>query len=211
MTVFPETTMTNKVCVSAVTLMVLALCIGISGRAQATASANSQQARSRRIHEILQEAQSYQAANAKTGATLQEIIRRKTATFVEFQKQCLDLKATFAENDAMEKRKRKMLAELRFEFQDDSKVRPLFILLGQMEDVSDNVDPIWRGMIACSDILASSDESKRDAYQTICVDPAHQQLQLLIPKIDRLARQLQTELQKNGDSLPSEFLQVIGQ
>jgi hypothetical protein len=53
--------------------------------------------------------------------------------------------------------------------------------------------------------------SKQQAYQNICVDPAHQQLGLLAPKMNRLGRQLQAEVQKYGGSLPREFLQAIGQ
>jgi hypothetical protein len=194
-----------------IALIVFALSFGISGIGQTVAPSNSQQERSRRIHEILQKAKSYQAADAKTGATLREIVGRQTRTFAEFEKQCADLQATLAENDVMEKRKRKMLTDLQFEFRGDSKVQPVFNLLYQMEDMSDKVDPIWRGMIACSGILASVAQGKQEAYQTICVDPAHQQLSLLIPEMNRLGRQLQTEIQKYGGSLPSDFLQAIGQ
>ncbi len=164
-----------------------------------------------RIHEILQEAKSYQAADAKTGAALQEIIGRQTRTFAEFEKQCADLQASLAESDAMEKRKRKMLADLQFEFRGDSKVKPFFDLLYQMEDISDKVEPIWRGMIACSGILASAAQNKQEAYQTICVDPANQQLNLLVPERNSLGHQLQDEVQKYGSSLPRDFLQAIGQ
>jgi len=192
-------------------LMILALCVGTLGRAQTITPPNSQQERSRRIHEILQEAKSYQAANAKTGAALQEIVGRPTRTFAEFEKQCADLQATLAESDAMEKRKRKMLADLQFEFRDDSKVKPFFNILYQMEDISDKVEPIWRGMIACSGILASAAQNKQETYQNICVDPAHQQVSLLVPEINRLGHQLQAEVQEYGGSLPRDFLQAIGQ
>lgn len=104
-----------------------------------------------------------------------------------------------------------MLADLQFEFQGDSKVQPVFSLLYQMEDVSDKVEPIWRGMIACSGILASAAQNKQEAYQTICVDPAHQQLSLLVPEMNRLGHQLQAEVQKYGGSLPRDFLEAIGQ
>jgi hypothetical protein len=194
-----------------IALMILTLCAGTLGRAQAITPPNSQQERSRRIQEILQEAKSYQAADAKTGAALQEIVGRQTRTFAEFEKQCADLQATLAENDAMEKRKRKMLADLQFEFRDSSKVKPIFNLLYQMEDLSDKVEPIWRGMIACSDILGSAAPKKQEAYQNICVDPAHQQLSLLVPEMNKLGHQLQAEVQKYGGSLPRNFLQAIGQ
>jgi len=194
-----------------IALMILALCVGTLGRAQTITPPNSQQERSRHIHEILQEAKSYQAADAKTGAALQEIVGRQTRTFAEFEKQCADLQATLAESDAMEKRKRKMLADLQFEFRDDSKVQPVFNLLYQMEDISDKVEPIWHGMIACSGILASAAQNKQEAYQTICVDPAHQQLSLVVPEMNRLGRQLQAEVQMYGGSLPRDFLQAIGQ
>jgi len=201
----------HKNCVRMIVLMILALCVGTLGRAQTISPLNSQQERSRRIHEILQEAKSDQAANAKTGAALQEIVGRQTSTFAGFKKQCADLQATLAESDAMEKRKRKMLADLQFEFRDDSKVKPVFNLLYQMEDVSDKIEPIWRGMIACSGILASAAQNKQEAYQTICVDPAHQQLSLLVPEMNRLGHQLQAEVQKYGGSLPRDFLEAIGQ
>lgn len=164
-----------------------------------------------RIHEILQEAKSYQAADAKTGAALQEIVGRQTLTFAEFEKQCADLQVTLAKSNAMEKRKRKMLSDLQFEFRDDSKVQPIFNLLYQMEDISNKAEPIWHGMIACSGILASAEQNKQEAYQNICVEPAHQQLSLLVPELNRLGRQLQIEVQKNGGSLPRDFLQAIGQ
>jgi hypothetical protein len=194
-----------------IALMILALSAGTLGRTQTVTPPNGQQERSRRIHEILQDAKSYQAADAKTGAALREIVGRQTRTFAEFEKQCADLQATLAENDVMEKRKRKMLTDLQYEFRGDSKVQPVFNLLYQMGDMSDKVDPIWRGMIACSGILASAVQSKQEAYQTICVDPARQQLSLLIPEMNRLGRQLQTEIQKYGGSLPPDFLQAIGQ
>ena len=104
-----------------------------------------------------------------------------------------------------------MLADLQFEFRGDSKVKPVFNLLYQLEDISDKVEPVWRGMIACSGILASAAQAKQEAYQTICVDPAHQQLSLLVPEINRLGRQLQAEVQEHGGSLPRDFLQAIGQ
>ena len=66
-------------------------------------------------------------------------------------------------------------------------------------------------MIACSVILASAAQNKQEAYQNICVDPAHQQLSLLVPEMNRLGRQLQVEVQKYGGSLPRDFLQAIGQ
>ena len=201
----------HKTCARMIALMMLTLSAEAFGRAQTVTPPNSQQEHSRRIHEILQKARSYQAANAKTGAALQEIVGRQTRTFAEFEKQCTDLQTTLAESDAMEKKKRKMLADLQFEFQDDSKVKPVFNLLYQMEDVSDKVEPIWRGMIACSGILASAAQNKQEAYQTICVDPAHQQLSLLVPEINRLGQQLQAEVQEYGGSLPRDFLQVIGQ
>jgi hypothetical protein len=194
-----------------IALMILARSVGTFGRAQTATPPNSQQERSRRIHEILQKAKSYQAADAKTRVALQEIVSRQTRTFAEFQKQCADLQATLAENNVMEKRKRKMLVDLQFEFRDDSNVQPTIKLLFQMEDVSDKVEPIWRGMIECSRTLASAAQSKQDAYQSICVDPAHQQLNLLVPEINSLGHQLQAELQKHGSSLPRDFLQAIGQ
>ena len=194
-----------------IAIMSLALSVGTLGITQTVTQPNSQRERSRRIHEILQEAKSYQVADAKTVAALQEVVGRQTRTFTEFEKQCADLQAILAENDVMEKRKRKMLAELQVAFRGDSKVQPAFNLLYRMEDLSDRVDPIWRGMIACSGILASVAQSKQQAYQTICVDPAHQQLGLLVPEVNRLGSQLQTELQKHGSSLPPEFLQAIGQ
>jgi len=201
----------HKTCARMIALMILALCVGTLGRAQTITPPNSQQERSRHIHEILQEAKSYQAADAKTRAALQEIVGRQTGTFAEFEKQCVDLQATLAESDAMEKRKRKMLVDLQFEFRDDAKVKPVFNLLYQMEDISDKVEPIWHGMIACSGILASAAQNKQEAYQNICVDPAHQQLSLLVPEMNRLGRQLQVEVQKYGGSLPRDFLQAIGQ
>ncbi len=201
----------HNACARIVASLILALCVGTLGRAQTTTPPNSQQERSSRIHEILQEAKSYQAADSKIRAALQEVVGRQTRTFVEFEKQCADLQATLVESDAMEKRKRKMLADLHFEFRDDSRVQPTFNLLYQMEDVSDKVEPIWRGMIACSGILASAAQNKQEAYQNICVDPAHQQLSLLAPEMNKLGRQLQAELQKHGDSLPRDFLQAIGQ
>ena len=146
-----------------------------------------------------------------TRASLQEILGRQITTFAEFKKQCADLQTALAEGDAMEKRKRKMLADLQFEFRDDPNVQPVFQILYQMEDFSDRVEPIWRGMIACSGNLASSGQNKQGAYQTICVDPAHQQLSVLVPELNRLGRQLQAELQKHGSSLPLDFLQAIGQ
>ena len=201
----------HKTCVRMIALMILAMSVGTLGRTQTVTPPNGQQERSRRIHEILQEAKSYQAADAKTGAALQEIVSRQTRTFAEFEKQCADLQATLAESDAMEKRKRKMLAGLQFEFRDDSKVQPIVNLLYQMEDISDKVEPIWHGMIACSGILASAAQNKQEAYQNICVDPAHQQLSLLVPEMNRLGRQLQAEVQRCGGSLPRDFLQAIGQ
>jgi hypothetical protein len=196
-------------CASTIALLIFALCIGTLGTAQTTTPSNSQQARSSRIHEILQEAKSYQPADAKIRAALGEVLGRQTRTFAEFEKQCADLQATLTESDKMEKRKRKMLADLRFEFRDDSKVQPTFSLLYQLEDVSDKFEPIWRGMIACSGILASASQDKRAAYQNICVDPAHTQLSLLVPETNRLSRQLQAELQKHGESLPRDLLQAI--
>lgn len=200
-----------EACVRAIALIILELSIGTLGRTQAVTPPKSQQEHSRSIHEILQEAKSYQAADAKTSAALRQILSRQTKTFAEFEKQCADLQAAMAENDVMEERKRKMLAELRLAFRDDSEVQPTLNLLYQMDGVSDRVDPIWRGMIACSGILASADQSQQEAYQSICVDPAHRQLSLLIPEINRLGNQLQTELQTHGSSLPREFLQAIGQ
>jgi uncharacterized protein YoxC len=194
-----------------IALMILALSVGTLGRTQTVTPPNGQQERSRRIHEILQEAKSYQAADAKTGAALQEIVGRQARTFAEFEKQCADLQATLAESDAMEKRKREMLVDLQFEFRDNAKVQPIFNLLYQMEDISDKVEPIWHGMIACSGILASAAQNKQEAYQNICVDPAHRQLSLLVPEMNRLGRQLQAEVQKYGGSLPRDFLQAIGQ
>jgi hypothetical protein len=202
---------THQTYVRIIVLMILALSVGTLGRGQTVTPSNSQQERSRRIHEILQKAKSYQAADTKTRAALQEVLSREPRTFEEFEKQCADLQATLTENDVMEKRKRKMLADLQFEFQGDSKVQPVFSLLYQMEDVSDKVEPIWRGMIACSGTVASAAQGKQEAYQTICVDPAHQQLSLLVPEINRLGQQLQAEVQEYGGSLPRDFLQVIGQ
>jgi hypothetical protein len=194
-----------------IALIILGLSVGTLGRTQTLTPPKSQQEHSRSIHEILQEAKSYQAADATTRTALRKVLGRQTKTFAEFERQCADLQATLTENDVMEKRKRKMLAELRLAFRDDPEVQPTFGVLYQMEDVSDRADPIWRGMIACSGILASLDQSKQEAYQTICVDPAYRQLSLLIPEINRLGNQLQTELQKHGSSLPPEFLQAIEQ
>lgn len=201
----------HKTRVCMITLTILAMSFGALGRTQEVTPPDSQQDRSRHIHEILQEARSYQAADAKTRAALHEIVSRQTTTFSEFKKQCADLKAILAESDAMEKRKRQMLTELQLEFRDDSKVQPIFSLLHQMEGASDKVEPIWRGMIACSGVLASSALNKQEAYQAICVDPVRQQLSLLAPELNRLGRQLQAELLKDGTSLPPELLHAIGQ
>lgn len=171
----------HKNCVRTIAAIILALTVGISGRAQTVTPPDSQQERSRRIHEILQEAESYQAADAKTRDALEEIVSRKAGTFAEFQKQCADLQAILIENDAMEKRKRKMLIDLQFEFRGDSKVQPVLNLLFQLENVSDKVEPIWHRMISCSSNLDSAAQSKQEAYQSLCVDPAHQQLSLLVP------------------------------
>jgi hypothetical protein len=193
----------------AFTLLIL-LMGAISARAKIQGSADTQQqVRSRRIHEILQEAKSYEPADAKTRLAFEEIVKRQVNSFVDFEKQCADLQISLAKNDVMEKRKRHMLAELRYQFRDDQKVQQLFKLLTQIDDVSDKTEPIWRGMIACSNILASSTQSKQSEYQTICIDPAHQQLTLLGPEMAKLTRELQDELQKYGATLPPDFLELV--
>lgn len=200
-----------KGCARTAALAVLAISIGVLGNAQTVTPPNDQQEHSRHIHEILQEAKSYEEADARTRAALEEILSRMPRTFAEFDKQCADLQAILSESDAMEARKRKMLAELKFEFRGDAKVQTILDLLHQMEVASDKVEPVWRGMIACSGILASTTPSTQGTFQTTCIDPAHQQLGLLAPEIAKLGHQLQAELQKYGESLPPDFLQAIAQ
>lgn len=192
-------------------LTVLVLSAGSLGRTQTATTPTSQEEDSSRIHQILQDAKSYQAADAKNRIELGEVLGRQIRTFAEFEKQCADLEKVLSESDAMETRKRKMLSDLQFEFRGDSKVQPIFDLLHKMEDESDKVEPIWRGMIACSGVLASAGQSQQEAYRTICVAPANQQLGLLAPELKRVARQLQTQLEELGGSLPPDFLQAIGQ
>src|SRR5579863_6550316 len=86
----------HKNCVRVIAIMSFALSVGTLGITQTVTQPNSQQERSRRIHEILQEANSYQVADAKTVAALQEVVGRQTRTFTEFEKQCADLQAILA-------------------------------------------------------------------------------------------------------------------
>jgi hypothetical protein len=180
--------------------------------AQATAASNTErQDRSHRIHEILQEAKSYTPADTKTRLAFEEITQREINSFVDFEEQCNDLQDNLTENDAMEKRKRHMLTELRYEFRDEPQVQPFFKLLGQMEDLTDKSEPVWRGMIACERILESSSQSKQKEYQTICINPAKQQLIIQKPELDGLLREFQDYLQKYGETLPRDLLQALGQ
>jgi hypothetical protein len=193
-------------------LTLLAPLSGTALKAQGTSpSTEEPQARSQRIHEILREAKYYAPADAKTRLALEEVARRPVHSFVDFEKQCADLQTNLAQSDVMEKRKRHMFAELRYEFRDDPKVQQIFKLLTQIEDVSDRTEPIWRGMIACSKSLARSAQSKQSEYQATCIDPAHQQLVLLQPDMAKSVRELQEELQKYGSTLPPDILQLMGQ
>jgi hypothetical protein len=164
-----------------------------------------------RIHQILQEAKSHQPEDDRIRAAFQEVLARQPQSFSEFKKQCADLKFVLDKSDAMEKRKRQMLADLRAQFGNDAHVQNVFDTLSAMEDVSDKMEPIWRGMIACSGIIESASSSKQDAYQEICIEPAQQQLNLIAPEISNLGRKLQSELQRSGASLPPDFLQAITQ
>lgn len=164
-----------------------------------------------RIHQILQEAKSHQPADNRVRAALQEVLARQPQSFSEFKKQCADLKVALDEIDATDKRKRQMLADLRVQFGDDAHVKGLFDTLSEMEDVSDKMDPIWRGMIACSGILESAPSSKQDAYHQICIEPAQRQISLIVPEINSLVRKLQNDVQRFGASLPPDVLQAIAQ
>jgi hypothetical protein len=164
-----------------------------------------------RIHQILQEAESRKPENDRIRAALQEILARQPQSFSEFKKQCADLKTALDESDALEKRKRQMLADLRVQFGDDAYVNGLFDELRTMEDLSDKMEPVWRGMIACSRILVSAPSSKQDSYHTICVDPAQQQISLIVPEISTAVQKLQSDIQRFGVSLPPDVLQAIAQ
>jgi len=164
-----------------------------------------------RIHQILQEAKSRKPEDDRIRAALQEVLARQPQSFSEFQKQCADLKIVLDESDALEKRKRQMLADLRVQFGDDAHVKGLFDALSTMEDMSDKMEPVWRGMIACSEILVSGPSSKQDTYPTICVDPAQQQISLIAPKISAVVQKLQSDIQRFGVSLPPDVLQAIAQ
>jgi hypothetical protein len=147
----------------------------------------------------------------KIRAALQEVLARQPQSFSEFKKQCADLKIVLDESDALEKRKRQMLTDLRVLFGDDTYVNGLFDELSRMEDLSDKMEPVWRGMIACSGILASAPSSRQDTYHTICVDPAQQQISLIVPEISAVVQELQSDIQRFGVSLPPDVLQVIAQ
>ena len=164
-----------------------------------------------RIHQILQEAKSRKPEDDKIRAALQEVLARQPQSFSEFKKQCADLKIVLDESDALEKRKRQMLTDLRVLFGDDTYVNGLFDELSRMEDLSDKMEPVWRGMIACSGILASAPSSRQDTYHTICVDPAQQQISLIVPEISAVVQELQSDIQRFGVSLPPDVLQVIAQ
>ncbi len=164
-----------------------------------------------RVNQILQEAKSHQPEDNRIRAAFQEVLARQPRSFFEFRKQCADLKVVLDESDSMEKRKRQMLADLRVQFGDDAHVKSLFDTLGAMEDASDKMEPVWHGMIACSDILDSAPTSKQDAYRSICIEPAQQQIDLIVPEISGLAGKMQSDLQRFGASLPSDFLKVIAQ
>jgi len=166
---------------------------------------------SARIHQILQEAKSRKPENDRIGAALQEILARQPQSFSEFKKQCADLRIVLDESDALEKRKRQMLADLKVQFGDDAYVSGLFDELRTMEDLSDKMEPVWRGMIACSGILVSAPSSKQDTYHTICVDPAQQQISLIVPEISAAVQKLQSDIQRFGVSLPPDVLRVITQ
>jgi hypothetical protein len=193
-----------------VCFLILALCGGASAAAQRNASTVEDQTRSDRIHELLLKAKSYQATDDKIRERLQEVLGRQTTSFAEFRKQCTDLRAALADSDAMEMRKRQMLAELQALFRGNTNVQNVFVTLYAMEDESDKIEPIWRGMIACSGMLESAPKIRQDAYQRICVEPAKEQLDLVTPEVRRLGWQLQDEIQKYGASLPRDFLQAIG-
>jgi hypothetical protein len=167
--------------------------------------------RSGRIHEILQEARAREAEDARIRTSLGEVIARQPQSFAEFKKQCADLKVVIDESDAMEKKKRQMLAELQVRFGNDAHVKGIFNMLIASEDASDKVEMVLRGMTACSGILESAPSSKQDAYRDICIEPAQEQLNLIFPEIKELGGKLQDEIQKYGGSLPPDFLKAIAQ
>jgi len=168
-------------------------------------------ARSHRIREILQQARNYAPYDAKIRANFQVVTARQAKSFPEFQKQCADIKDTLNEMDAMEKRKRSMLAELRAQFGDDKKLQPTFDTLHQLEDWSDKTEPIWQELIACANRLESASKYEQSNYSSICIEPANLQLELLRPESERLIAQLKDDLKTNLGELPPEFLQVFGQ
>lgn len=139
---------------------------------------------------------------------MERAVQMPVNSFLDFQEQCIKLRAALIENDALEKRKRRMLGELQIEFRGDRNVRPIFRLLGEAEDVSDMAEPVWRGMIACSEILASSEASERDQYQAVCIEPAQRQLVILQPRLTEIARDLQQELRDHGAAVPPEILEL---
>ncbi len=164
-----------------------------------------------RIHQILEDAKARQPEDSRIRAAFQEVLARQPRSFSEFRKQCADLKTVLDESDVMEKKKRQMLADLRAEFGDDVHVKAMFDTLSAIEDASDKMEPIWRGMIACSDVLESAPSSKQNEYDEICVQPAQQQINLIAPEISKLVQRLQSEAQKYGASLPPDVLQAIAQ
>lgn len=102
-----------------------------------------------------------------------------------------------------------MLADLRVQFGNDAKVKNVFNMLNAMEDASDKMESVLRGMVACSGILETASSSKQDAYRDICIAPAQQQLNLISPEIEDLGRKLQDDIQRYGGSLPPDFLKAI--
>jgi hypothetical protein len=166
---------------------------------------------SARIHQILQEAKSRKPENDRIRTALQEVMARQPRSFSEFKKQCDDLRIVLDESDALDKRKRQMLVELTVLFGDDEYVNGLFDELSTMEDLSAKMEPVWRGMIACSGILVSAPLGKQDTYRAICVDPAQQQISLIVPEISAAVQKLQSDIQRFGVSLPPDLLQAIAQ
>lgn len=166
---------------------------------------------SNRIHQILQEAKARQPEDSRIRTRYREVLDRHPQSFPEFQIQCADLRTVLDESDAMEKRKRQMLADLRVEFGNDAKITLVFDTLSELENISDRMEPVYRGMIACSDILKSGPPSKQRSFDEICVLPAQQQIDLTTPEVGSLVRTLQNEIQEYGTSLPADLLQAITQ
>jgi hypothetical protein len=160
---------------------------------------------SKRVKLLLDEAKALEPASTRNRLEVRSITNRDVRNYADFRKQCAELRAALDENNTLATKRNELRKKLSYEYRDNPDALSMVVLLSQIDAEDAKASSVFRNLIACSDTLATSDETQQKRFLLLCVAPALPQLELSASTMNNLLKLAQ----QKGAKLPPDVLEAF--